>query len=269
MSLPAENVRQIEGPTSKLPVQSEGAAVLGMIERVARDPGADMDKMMHLMSWRKEIVAEQRRAAFDEAMAAAKAEIPVIKKNRRVGFDTKGGDRTEYSHEDLGEIARTVDPILAKFGLSYRYRVSSDTNAPVKVTCVVSHRDGHFEETTLTAGRDDSGKKNAIQQVGSTITYLQRYTLKAALGLAAATDDDGRASGQAEEEPYTPPPGSITEDQAMNIRDALDAKGASQAAFVQWAVGKGFLDGRKKLIAEIPAERYDACMTAISGFKKG
>lgn len=268
MSLPSENVRQIEGPTSQLPVQSEGAAVLGMIERVARDPGADMDKMMQLMRWRKEIMSEQKRAAFDEAMAAAKTEIPVIKKNRRVGFDTKGGDRTEYSHEDMGEIARTVDPILAKYGLSYRFRVSSEVNAPVMVTCVVSHRDGHFEETTLTAGRDDSGKKNAIQQVGSTITYLQRYTLKAALGLAASADDDGRSSDQAEEE-YAPPPGSITEEQAMNIREALEGKGASQQAFIQWAAGKGFFEGRKKLIAEIPADRYDACMTAIAGFKKG
>jgi hypothetical protein len=268
-ALPAEKVRQIEGPTSKLPVQSEGTAVLGMIERVARDPSADMDKMMQLMNWRKEIVSEQKRAAFDEAMAAAKAEIPVIRKNRRVGFDTKGGDRTEYSHEDMGEIARTVDPILAKHGLSYRFRVSSEVNAPVLVTCIVSHRDGHFEETTLTAGRDDSGKKNAIQQVGSTITYLQRYTLKAALGLAAAADDDGRSSEQAEEEPYTPPPGSITEEQAINIREALEAKGASQNAFLQWAAGKGFFAGRKKLISEIPAERYDACMTAIAGFKKG
>lgn len=268
MSLPAENARQIEGPTSQLPVQSEGAAVLGMIERVARDPGADMDKMMQLMSWRKEIMSEQKRAAFDEAMAAAKSEIPVIKKNRRVGFDTKGGDRTEYSHEDMGEIARTVDPILAKHGLSYRFRVSSEVNAPVMVTCVVSHRDGHFEETTLTAGRDDSGKKNAIQQVGSTITYLQRYTLKAALGLAAAADDDGRSS-QAEEEAYVPPPGSISDEQAANIRDALEAKGASQNAFIQWAAGKGMFSGRKKLIAEIPAEHYDACMTAIAGFRKG
>lgn len=269
MSLPAENIRQIEGPSSRLPVQSETAAVLSMIERVARDPSVEMSKMMQLMDWRKEMLAEQRRAGFDEAMAAAKSEIPVIRKNRRVGFDTKGGDRTEYSHEDMGEIARTVDPILAKFGLSYRFRVSSDTNAPVKVTCVVSHRDGHFEETTLTAGRDDSGKKNAIQQVGSTITYLQRYTLKAALGLAAAADDDGRSSEKEEEEQYTPPPGSISEDQAANIREALEGKGASQNAFIQWAAGKGFFADRKKLISEIPAERYDACMTAIAGFKNG
>lgn len=260
MTLPAENVRQIEGPASQLPMQSEGAAVLGMIERVARDPGADMDKMMQLMAWRKEIIFEQKRAAFDEAMAAAKADIPVIRKNRRVGFDTKGGDRTEYSHEDLGEIARTVDPILAKFGLSYRFRVSSEVNAPVKVTCVVSHRDGHFEETTLTAARDDSGKKNLIQQVGSTITYLQRYTLKAALGLAASADDDGRSSEQDEDEPYTPPPGSITQEQADNIRDGLEAKGASVKAFLQWA--------KRDRIESIPAEHYDACLDAINKFRK-
>jgi hypothetical protein len=247
MSLPAENVRQIEGPVSHLPVQSEGAAVLGMIERVARDPGADMDKMMHLMSWRKEIVAEQRRAAFDEAMAAAKAEIPVIKKNRRVGFDTKGGDRTEYSHEDMGEIARTVDPILAKFGLSYRFRVSSEINAPVMVTCVVSHREGHFEETTLSAGRDDSGKKNAIQQVGSTITYLQRYTLKAALGLAAAQDDDGRTSEA---------PDTITLEQVEQLLALADEVEADKEAFCRYFK----VDG----IAQLKAKDFDRAIAALN-----
>jgi hypothetical protein len=251
MSLPAENVRQIEGPTSQLPVQSEGAAVLGMIERVARDPGADMDKMMQLMSWRKEIVSEQKRAAFDEAMAAAKAEIPVIRKNRRVGFDTKGGDRTEYSHEDMGEIARTVDPILAKHGLSYRFRVSSEVNAPVMVTCIVSHRDGHFEETTLTAGRDDSGKKNAIQQVGSTITYLQRYTLKAALGLAAAQDDDGRTSEA---------PDTISLEQTEQLLALADEVEADKEAFCRYFK----IDG----IAQLPTKDFDRAVAALNRKRK-
>jgi hypothetical protein len=251
MNLPAENVRQIEGPTSKLPVQSEGAAVLGMIERVARDPSADMDKMMQLMSWRKEIVAEQKRAAFDEAMAAAKAEIPVIRKNRRVGFDTKGGDRTEYNHEDMGEIARTVDPILAKFGLSYRFRVSSEVNAPVMVTCVVSHRDGHFEETTLTAGRDDSGKKNAIQQVGSTITYLQRYTLKAALGLAAARDDDGRTSEA---------PDTISLEQTEQLLAIADEVEADKEAFCRYFKIEG--------IAQLPTKDFDRAIAALNKKRK-
>lgn len=242
------NQLAIQGPVEAVPtVQSEGAAVLGMIERVARDPGVNMDKMMQLMGWRKEIVAEQRRAAFDEAMAAAKAEIPVIRKNRRVGFDTKGGDRTEYSHEDMGEIARTVDPILAKHGLSYRFRVSSEINAPVLVTCIVSHREGHFEETTLTAGRDDSGKKNAIQQVGSTITYLQRYTLKAALGLAAAQDDDGRTSEA---------PDTITLEQVEQLLALADEVEADKEAFCRYFK----VDG----IAQLKAKDFDRAIAALN-----
>jgi hypothetical protein len=129
-------------------------------------------------------------------MASAKAEIPVIRKNREVDFPSKsGGARTNYRYEDLAEIARTVDPILARHGLSYRFRTSSPPNEPVTVICVIAHRSGHFEENTLSAGRDDSGNKNSIQAVGSTLTYLQRMTLKAALGLAAAEDDDARGAG--------------------------------------------------------------------------
>ena len=64
------------------------------------------------------------------------------------------------------------------------------------MTCVLSHRDGYSEETTLTAGADDSGKKNSIQAIGSTTTYLQRYTLKLALGLATQDRDDDGASSE-------------------------------------------------------------------------
>jgi hypothetical protein len=222
-----------------------------MIERVARDPGVNMDKMMQLMGWRKEIVAEQKRAAFDEAMAAAKAEIPVIKKNRRVGYDTKGGDRTEYSHEDLGEIARTIDPILGRHGLSYRFRVASEINQPVKVTCIVSHRGGHFEETTLLAGRDDSGKKNAIQQVASTITYLQRYTLKAALGLAAAHDDDGATSEA---------PDTISLEQTEQLLALADEVEADKEAFCRYFK----VDG----IAQLKTKDFDRAIAALNKKRK-
>lgn len=260
MSLPAENVKTIEisGPVSQLPAQqSETSAVLSMIERVARDPSVNMDKMMQLMAWRKEMVADQRRAEFDEAMAAAKAEIPVISKNREVDFTSAKG-RTNYKYEDLAEVARVVSPILAKQGLSYRYRVTSNLNEPVTVTCIVSHRAGHFEEVTLTGGRDDSGNKNSIQAVASTLTYLQRMTLKAALGLAASDDDDARSSNQPAEQDA--PPGSITAEQAATIREALEAKNCSEKAFLQWA--------KQKRIDHIPADLFDACMDGIASFRK-
>lgn len=163
-----------------------------MIDR-ALATGAAPETLEKLLALQERWEANQGRKAFDEAMAAAKAEIPIIRKNRTVDFTSSKG-RTHYKHEDLAEIAETVSPILSRYGLSYRFRTSAEPNQPIVVTCIVTHRQGYFEETTLSGPRDDSGNKNAIQQVGSTLTYLQRMTLKAALGLAASEDDDGRKS---------------------------------------------------------------------------
>ena len=149
-----------------------------------------MAKLMDLEEKREKILA---RKAFDAAIADAKNEMPVIVKNRSVDFTSAKG-RTNYKHEDLAEIARTIDPILGKFGLSYRFRTNVE-NGTVVVTCIVSHRDGHSEENSLPADIDTSGNKNHLQAVGSAVTYLSRYTLKAALGLAASNDDDGQAAG--------------------------------------------------------------------------
>ncbi len=154
--------------------------------------GAPIEVVTQLMGLLKETRAEERKMAFDAALSAAKAEIPPILKNRVVDFTSAKG-RTNYRHEDLGEIAKTVDPILTKHGLSYRFRTEQE-GANVKVTCIVAHRDGYAEENSISASRDESGNKNSIQAVGSTITYLQRYTLKASLGLAVSNDDDGRGA---------------------------------------------------------------------------
>lgn len=234
-----------QGQVSIVPAQSETASILGMIERVARDPSVNMDKMMQLMSWRKETIADQRRAEFDEAMSSAKAEIPVINKNREVDFTSAKG-RTHYKYEDLAEIARVVSPILAKHGLSYRYRVTSNLNEPVTVTCIVSHRGGHFEEVTLLGGKDDTGGKNAIQQVASTLTYLQRMTLKAALGLAASDDDDGKTSE---------PVDTVTQKQADDLADLIEVHGKNRSQFLKWAKVERFED--------IPAAAYESCVRAI------
>lgn len=163
--------------------------------KAALDRGADMAVLEKLMDLQERWEGNQARKAFDAAMAAARAEIKPILKNRLVDHDTKAGGRKTYRHEDLAEIARSVDPVLARHGLSYRFRTTAEVNEPIRVTCVVSHRDGYSEENSLPGPRDESGNKNSLQSMGSTLTYLQRYTLKAALGLAASNDDDGKASG--------------------------------------------------------------------------
>lgn len=196
---------------------------MGMLEKAVTN-NASLEVVEKLMVLQERWEANQGRKAFDNAMADAKAEIPVIIKNRTVDFTSAKG-RTHYRHEDLAEVARTVSPILAKHGLSYRFRTTSNVNEPVTVTCIVSHRDGHFEENTLQAGRDDSGNKNSIQAVGSTLTYLQRMTLKAALGIAASDDDDGESADA----------GSyITQEQAAQLSELAEEVGADKIGFCKY-----------------------------------
>lgn len=215
---------------------------MDMLNR-AIESGAAIETLTKLMELQERWEKSQARKAFDEALAAAKAEIPVIRKNKEVGFKA-----TSYRHEDLGEIARTVDPVLAKHGLSYRFRPEQQ-NGTVKLTCILSHRDGHSEESSLSAGHDTTGSKNAIQAVGSTVTYLQRYTLKMALGLAAAHDDDGRAAGGATDA------GTITSEQAKEIDDLLTETGSNTLLFLKAC--------KVESIEAIRASQYDSVVKLI------
>lgn len=168
--------------------------MLAMIERVVLNPEVPIERMMQLLDMKERLDGAQSRKAFDFAISLAKAEIPPIIKGREVDYTPKnGGQRVNYRHEDLAGIAKVIDPILGKYGLSYRYRTKQEGDR-IAVTCVLSHRDGYSEETTLVGGRDESGNKNNFQAVGSAVTYLQRYTLKAALGLAASHDDDSKGA---------------------------------------------------------------------------
>lgn len=232
--------------------QSAAVTPMDMIDRALMS-NATPETLERLLALQERWEASQARKAFDEAMSAAKAEIPVISKNRQVDFTSSKG-RTHYKHEDLAEIARTVNPILGKHGLSYRFRTSSAPAEPVSVTCIVSHRLGYFEENTLVGPRDESGNKNSLQQVGSTLTYLQRMTLKAALGLAAAEDDDARRSGDVEDD------GPITADQAKTIRDLCEETGTDIPKFCELM--------KVESVPELAASQYDRVIKSLEAKKR-
>lgn len=211
---------------------------------VERD--VDVEVLERLMALQERWEANQGRRAYAAAHAAAKAEIPVIRKNRTVDFTSSKG-RTHYQHEDFAEIARTVDPVLSKYGLSYRFRTKQEGGG-VTVACILSHRDGYSEETALSAGADGSGNKNAIQGVGSTVTYLQRYTLKTVLGLAASDDDDGQAS-----EAGAP----ITAEQVTELQELLTR---AKAPVEEFCTRAGI-----EALADLPAADFDKAKALIDG----
>lgn len=232
-----------------LPEPARDVTPLSLLSQ-ALSRGADMATLEKFMDLQERHERNQARKAFDAALAAAKAEIPVILKNREVDFTSQKG-RTHYKHEDLAGIARIVDPILGRHGLSYRFRTTAELNAPVVVTCVISHRDGHSEENSLPGPRDDTGNKNSLQQIGSTLTYLQRYTLKAALGLAASADDDGKSAGDE---------GPVTDEQSETLRAKIVEVAADLPRFL-----KTF---GIETLADMPASRFDEAMRKLAAKAK-
>ena len=54
----------------------------------------------------------------------------------------------------------------------------------------LTHARGHSEKVWLQASRDDSGNKNAIQALGSTISYGRRYTTCDLLNITSRLPQD-------------------------------------------------------------------------------
>jgi hypothetical protein len=237
-------VQQEQRPTAII----GDATPMALIQR-AMEAG-NLDLVARFMDLQERWEANQARKAFEAAMAAAKAEIKPVIKNREVDFTSQKG-RTNYEYEDFAAVADAVDSILAKNGLNYRHRPRQDGKS-LTIICKMAHRDGHFEETELTASNDESGNKNGIQSIGSTATYLQRYTVKLALGLAVARDDDGRAAGKSSEP-------TITEQQAADLEALCTEVGATPEKFRK-------LFCRVDSFDQILAKNYDACVAELRRF---
>lgn len=154
--------------------------------------GVDLKLLKEAMevqfTWEK----HQAEKAYNRAIAEFKANPPEIIKESTVNYDSSKG-KVNYKYASLANVIEKVTPELSKYGLTISWRTNQ--NGKISVTCRISHELGHYEETSLCADADSSGSKNAIQAIGSTITYMQRYTALALLGLACADqDDDDRAS---------------------------------------------------------------------------
>lgn len=179
---------QTERSVATIIPQSEGAQLM-QLAQLAMSQGK-VAEMREILALKKEYEADEARKAFVAAMADFKAEAGgiTIAKNKRVSFTTQKG-KTEYDHAELHDITRALVPVMAKYGLTHAWTFKQDKG--ITVGCVITHRQGHkAEPVEMTAAADDSGGKNSIQAIASTKTYLERYTLLAATGMATGGEID-------------------------------------------------------------------------------
>lgn len=165
-----------------------------LLLQMAVQQGADLDKLERLMALQERWEATEARKAFDTAFAAFKAEAVRIVKNREVNAGLLAGKR----YAELFSVVNAVTPALSAHGLSSSWQISKDEKDWLEVTCTIKHIAGHSESVSMGGPPDVGGAKNPIQARASTVSYLQRYTLKAITGLSEQDDDDdgGHRTGQ-------------------------------------------------------------------------
>lgn len=160
--------------------------MFAMIERAARDPAVDIDKLERLMQMKVDADAKQARAEFDAAMADMQPQLPSI--------GERGNAAGRYTYALWEDINAAIKPVLMAHGFALTFR--TDFASGIKVTGVLSHRSGHREETSISLPADPSGGKNAVQAVASSVSYGKRYTAGALLNLTShGEDDDGKSAG--------------------------------------------------------------------------
>jgi hypothetical protein len=163
---------------------------MGLLQ-VAMSQNADMDKLMKLMDMQERWEANEARKAFNAAFSAFKSESVAIIKNTEVKLGPLAGSK----YANLFDVVNAVIPALSKHGLSHSWKLTKDDKDWMEVTCTIRHILGHSESVAMGAAPDTGPGRNAIQARGSAKSYLERYTLLAATGMAASdTDTDGNTS---------------------------------------------------------------------------
>lgn len=216
-----------------------------MIEALAK--GGNLEQLEKFMELQGKWEANEARKAFFEAVAAFKENPPEVLKD-------KENSQFKSKYTTLGNLLKTVNPLLGKHGLSVSFTLSQAEK--ITVTCVLSHRMGHSESVSLSAPPDTSGgnSKNPIQQIKSTITYLRAATFEAVTGIAATDanlDDDGNGAGGVE---------YLTVDQQIEINDLIKETKANETQFLAYM--------KADAVATIPAGQYKTALAALNAKKK-
>jgi hypothetical protein len=250
-----------ESPVNVPAIQvSETNALIAMIERAAANSAVDVDKMERLLLMQERVMDRRAKAEFDAALAVMQPTLPQVDRNGRIIIlskedraagrqDAKPQQSTPYALWE--DINLAIGPCLAANGFALSFRTGTSPEGKITVTGVLSHKQGHREETTITLMHDSSGSKNSVQAIGSSISYGKRYTAGLLLNITSRApgeaDDDGKAAGATS---------YISEDQQGELRKQMKQVGADEQRFLAFM---GVPD-----LAALPASRFGEAVERLA-----
>lgn len=179
------------------PAAIEASEVVTTFERLARDPNVDVDKLERLIQMQERIMKHQARQAYYTAFRLMQRELPEIRERGKIAI----GQKVQSTYALNEDIQRILRPILDRHGFALAFRTNTTEKGDVRTVAVLTHEQGHSEETEFTCGPDTSGNKNSTQALGSARAYGMRYTTIALLNVITIGDDDDGKTAQKPEAP--------------------------------------------------------------------
>ena len=224
------------------PIEAQPDPILALIERLARDPNSDVEKVERLFGLREREFRARAEAAYNAAMAAAQAEMePVARKHRNT--------QTNSFYADMAALAESITPIITKHGFGTSFSEFEAKKAGhIGVRIEVMHAGGFtktydYEVPTDAAGLKGNANKTATHAYGSTITYGRRYAKLCAFDVATKNDMDGNRAP-----PDRGPSGVITADQLAELQSLIKETGTDLARFLEY--------GNIQSLESIPAGQF-------------
>lgn len=160
--------------------QTVASPLVNVLNVLVSRPDLDIDKIERMIAMQRDVEANEARKAYASAFAEMQPHLPIV---------AKRGKSSQHGSYGLWEdIVEEVMPVTGKFGFSISFR-TKPLEKGVEITCKLMHREGHFEETSYPFPLDTSGSKNAVQAIGSTVSYGKRYTACAMLNIVTKGED--------------------------------------------------------------------------------
>lgn len=169
------------------------------------------------------------------ALAEAQAEIENAAKN-------SANPHFKSKYADLAEVLNTVRPVFAKHGLSLVQSTGFDGQM-VSVTTLVGHKLGGF----ITSIAACVPAKTDAQGIGSSTTYLRRYSVAAMAGVAQE-DDDGQAAAHGGK-PQAKQVKPISESQVADLLQMVGETETDLGKFLQFF--------KVSAMSDLPAADFD------------
>src|SRR5215471_8497166 len=183
------------------------STVLALIERVALDPRAAVEKLECVMAMYERLKAKEAELAHNAAKGRILKKLGGIKivKNRPVVCEIeKGkpqkGSYAAFKYAPLEEIDKHLRPLLVEEDMDLSYSDEPQEDGRILIRGRLKHLpSGHYEDSIMPAPLDTTGGKSEVQAVGSTNSFLRRYVLCNLFNIVVVGDDDDGTGGTIDE----------------------------------------------------------------------